>query len=203
MEPVSSQYRLKIECGELELNEAVELGSLDRVKQLVDVSGVNVEEPTYQHYIANALFCAAVHGDLDIMRYLVGCRADIHIEDNSDDLTPFMMAAEHGHVELLRYLRSEHNIDVNLKCYSGFTALALAAERGHMDVVCYLAGDCKANVHDDEDSGPFWVAAQNGHANIMQYLRRERDIEHDIDAARVDDALQSAVMNGHLGVVRY
>ena len=51
--------------------------------------------PWHTLALNNALFAAALHGHLHIVRYLVGdCRADVHAADDGDDLTPFMVAVK-------------------------------------------------------------------------------------------------------------
>ena len=89
----------------------------------------HVDEPTRKHTLAlnNALFAAALHGHLHIVRYLVGdCRADVHAADDGDDLTPFMVAVEHGHLKILQCFRTVHAEDIGVEGIAERPAIHIA-----------------------------------------------------------------------------
>jgi outer membrane protein assembly factor BamB len=87
--------------------------------------------------------------------------------------------------------------DVNAKTSYGATALSFAADKGHTEVVRVLIQH-KADI-DSKDSfyksAPMFWALYRGHAGVVKLL-----IES--GAKNADNALQSAVTSGNVGVVR-
>ena len=102
----------------------------------------HVDEQTRKHTLVlnNALFAAALHGHLHIVRYLVGdCRADVHAADDGDDLTPFMVAVEHGHLKILQCFRTVHAEDIGVEGIAERPALLnIVSQQDHQGI----AGSC-------------------------------------------------------------
>ena len=96
--------------------------------------------PWHTLALNNALFAAALHGHLHIVRYLVGdCRADVHAADDGDDLTPFMVAVEHGHLKILQCFRTVHAEDIGVEGIAERPALLnIVSQQGHQGI----AGSC-------------------------------------------------------------
>ena len=85
---------------------------------------------------ASALMCAAVFGDMTVIRYLreQGMRMDAKTRTGENAL---MGACFTGDLNMMQYL-VEHGANVNDKDSEGWTALMQAADAGCMDVVQWL-----------------------------------------------------------------
>ena len=88
--------------------DALESGDLPRLKHLVASGQVPVHgvEGT-----DSPLHLAALHGHLDIARYLVEEAGVNPKQRNADGLSPLDLAAYNGHLEVVRYLIEERGMD--------------------------------------------------------------------------------------------
>ena len=84
------------------------------------------------------LMRAALTGDLDTVRTLIGSGADVN-ERNAEGRTPLMFAAINRETSCAKELL-ENGADVNVKANDGGTALVFAAAEGDADLVRALLG---------------------------------------------------------------
>ncbi|OQR92637.1 hypothetical protein ACHHYP_03460 [Achlya hypogyna] len=155
--------------------------------------------------------CAARHGQLEIVKYLVvetslKCSADamayaaanghLHVvqyfyEHNADLATAyaFHQAAEYGHLPVVAYFW-KHCPATYSKC-----AMDYAAANGHLAVVRFLhfnalhGGVCSTNAMD--------FAAANGHLHVVRFLH-----EHRTEGCTWN-AMDEAAVNGYYDIVKY
>ncbi|KAM4676833.1 KN motif and ankyrin repeat domain-containing protein 2 isoform 2-T6 [Discoglossus pictus] len=84
-----------------------------------------------------ALMLAVSHGRLDVVRALLGCGADVNVQDH-DGSTALMCACEHGHADIVSLLLAVPACDVALTDNDGSTALSIALEAGQNDIATLL-----------------------------------------------------------------
>jgi ankyrin repeat protein len=87
----------------------------------------------WQHY-TRPIFCAAICGNLEIIKFLVENGADVNVKDFLFGKTPLFDAAHNGRLGIVKYL-IENGADVNVKAYSGETPLCRTIG---LDVIKYL-----------------------------------------------------------------
>ncbi|MCM3169380.1 suppressor of fused domain protein [Peribacillus frigoritolerans] len=119
------------------LHVAASRGELNIVKKLIELgSNINVLGGVYG---GGALNEAASAGHIDIVRYLLSCRADMDVSE--PERNPLFGAISNGHVEIAKLL-IESGIDTDVK-YSGeskkdMDALTFAREQGQEEIVKLL-----------------------------------------------------------------
>jgi hypothetical protein len=118
---------------------------------------------------------AAVHGKVEVMRYLVNdLGADVNQADD-EGFTPLYSAAQEGHVAAVRCLVNELGADVDLANQAGATPLYLACQLGHLALVRCLVEELGANVNLPNQQGttPLIIAAQEGQLAVVRCLVEE------------------------------
>ena len=111
-----------------ELIEAIEEGSLEVVKMLIE-SGADVNARYDEGWKFTPLMFAAEMGDVEIVRLLLESGADVNAKDLYE--VTALMWAENFEVATLLI---EAGADVEAKNCQGRTALMYAVESGHLDV---------------------------------------------------------------------
>ena len=117
---------------------------------------------------------AAMHGHVDIVRYLV---EEADIDPNSADTdgwTALHFAAYNGHLDVVRYLVEEAKVqDPNKPNKDGCTPIHVAVAYGRVNVVKYLVEEAKVKDPNKADNGgatPINIADANGHKELSGYL---------------------------------
>jgi hypothetical protein len=141
--------------------------------------GADVNQADHDGSIA--LFIAAQHGHLNVLRCLAKeYGADMNIVEENG-ATPLSIAAQNGHLDIVRCLAGELRADVNQAEHDGWTALSVAAYHGNRDVVRCLAEDFCADVNQADQDGttPLSIAADAGNLDMVQYLIVELGADND------------------------
>ena len=108
-----------------EMDDAIKSGNLAKVK-ILDKLGF--EE--YDDYTYNIVCCAAEHGQLEILKYLV------HAGYDECHFGGIEIAAESGHLDVVKYLVS---IGLSIEFPKPFQrAVSKAVQNGHFEIVKYL-----------------------------------------------------------------
>lgn len=113
---------------------------------------------------------AAKVGDLDIVQYLIKCKAKYNVIDKKGS-TLLHYAAGNGHLDIVKYLIENLSMNMEIKDNLGNTPLHKAALSNHLSVVKYLfEHHAKAETTDNEGSTPLHEAAWAGHLEVVKYL---------------------------------
>ena len=148
------------------LHSAIEIGSIDAVKRLLDRS-VDVDER--DELLQTQLAMASNLGELAIVRMLINCGADVNCRDIIG-WTVLHVAALSGHVDVVRFLLDK-GADVNAMQRNDQTPLHLACVNGHLPVVLLLLNR-GANVRGRNAYGrtPSQEASSRGYRKVAQLL---------------------------------
>jgi ankyrin repeat protein len=166
------------------LIDAAALGDVARVKALI-AAGVNPNIKAKDG--TTALFAAAEKGHLDVVRALLGVKADVNAKANETCIrregacdnqkagsTALFFAAENGYSDVVKALLGA-GANVNTKTQDGTTALYVASGSGRLTVVQVLLA-AKAEVNAKVESGlsagetPLFAAVRSGNTNVVQAL---------------------------------
>ncbi|MGX2981911.1 ankyrin repeat domain-containing protein [Helicobacter sp. 23-1045] len=156
-------------------------GDLDKVKQLVEQQGVDVNAVHIDELglSSNALNIASYQGHLEIVKYLISKGANVNAKD-SFGWTALISASSNGKLELVKYLISK-GADVKAKSNDGYTALMSASFDGHLEVVKVLVESSKSglfsffskgNINEKDKWGrtALMLASIKGHLEVVKYL---------------------------------
>src|SRR5262249_40070797 len=93
----------------------------------------------------NAVGCAALSGQEDLLRYLIeACQLAVDTPDN-DQRTPLLWAAEKGHLRAVQYLHSK-GAKLTAVHKNGMNAVSCADLSGQEDLLRYLIEACQLAV---------------------------------------------------------
>lgn len=125
------------------------------VTLLARVSGTRVDSANRRG--ETALMLAALHGQLEVARLLVGRGAEV----NRKGWTPLHYAATNGHAEVVRYLLDQ-NAYIDAQSANRTTPLMMAARHGHAEVVRLLI-----------EAGADPTARNEAGIDAAEYLQRQ------------------------------
>ena len=168
------------------------------------------------------MHCAAEHGQLNIVKYLVpllddknskaGPRKYPKLGFTEDQVTPLHLAAWEGHLPVIEFLVPHLNGDINPAKADGFTVLHDAAFFGHLNVVAYFTtfwldnpnpGQISNNVSSPfRGRTPLHEAAESGHLKVVKHLCNLLQNKNPSDDNGYTP-LHSAALNGHIDIVKY
>ena len=114
-------------------------GYLDAVRALVEVGGVDVNQPDETRG-RTVLSWAATEGFVAIVEYLLTIPDIKENSTDGDGRTPISYAASNGRLDVVRILAKRKNLDFRLPDSSGRTPLDWAALNGEEEVVQVLRG---------------------------------------------------------------
>jgi ankyrin repeat protein len=163
----------------------------------------------------SALFLAAKHRHLHVLRLLLAAKADVHAGPLSCVCKPLWVAATTGAMEIVHAL-VEAKCDVDGgRCRPGETPCTAAASRGFTHVIQYLLS-AKANPDRGADAGddfpwvplhrerrsPLHAAAIKGHVPAALVLLQAKATVHaGTDGTADDSVLAAAAAVGHMGML--
>lgn len=184
--------------GSTALHYAVVLDHVEAVKlligmhNLVNNSGMNV------------VHCAAEHGSLKALRYMLEHCADIDIDlpDNQGN-TAIHSCCRHFKKDTLAsalQILAEYNANIDLQNFTGETALHILAGNGNVNGIKLLVKQYNANINLRDNTGEtvMHFAAKNGHTDVVRFLL---DCNFDINAQ--NDSEETPLMvckNNNLGL---
>ena len=164
-------------------------GHFEVVKVLVSAKAL-VNLPNCM--LSSPLHAAASNGHLNIIEYLINKNADVNAIDIFHS-TPLMMAAQGGHLKAVEYLLQKGS-DPHAVNIEGFSVMHLAALHGHPIVIKVLLERGFSPLFQDAsssnkslDSGqyvpcPLFLAAANGHSDVVSTLLNERDCPPQVES---------------------
>lgn len=142
------------------LREAAEKGNLIGVKYLID-TGIDKGDINY------ALHASIIHGNLDIVWYLIKKHgANVH----GTSYRTLQMCILYGYLDVVKYLIEKLNINITGNATTGnsFTIL-LSAANGHIEMVKYLVEHGSGTIRIDSDHA-LLLSANRGHLSVVKYL---------------------------------
>ncbi|MBX3709543.1 MAG: ankyrin repeat domain-containing protein [Gammaproteobacteria bacterium] len=171
----SAEVLLKLNAGPngrpepILLCMAAQKGMLEMVNLLLDYSA-DIDAGS-----SSALYLAAQNGHVEVVKCLVNRGANIDSCSQETGSFPLYTAMQNKQTAILVFLL-ERGANVKLK-YNGFSPLYMGARDNHLDGVKALLAHCKENginvgIDDigGDSSTPLYVAAQNGHADMVRLL---------------------------------
>lgn len=187
------------------LHEAAVSGITSCVRKILSAAaadsscGCRVYVNSLTHEGESALYLAAQHGHLAVVRILLKAHANIN-QPTNDLSCPLFAAVDGGHkkiVELLVRKGAEVNGTHTSSCWS---CLHQSAYKGYSDILRILVGVCNLEALDDHKITPLFVAAQYGQQQCLEILA---DAGASVNAQAEDLAtpLMIASQEGHEGCV--
>jgi ankyrin repeat protein len=147
-----------------------------------------------------AISHAAIRGNENIMRMLLGREGiDVNIKDRLSG-TPLSYSASGGHEALVRLLLRTGK--ANISAYG--ESLQLAAASGHRAVFQHLIGAANIDLNPDVANmhASLLLAAENGHESIVEMLLHTGRVDVNCyDEVSRETSLLKASMKGHAAVV--
>jgi ankyrin repeat protein len=166
------------------LTESATYGRLEAIKYMVEEYGIDMDS------MKHALELSAIHGHLQVARYLVGRGINIHFYN---DIT-LLSCAVNGSLESIKFIVEECG-DVNKDRME--LALRISAEHGHLKVVEYFV-DHVDNINADR-SAALRHSTVNGRLDVVRCL-----VENGARFNRYDTgAVRLAEHYGYKDVVSY
>lgn len=174
----------------MQLSNAIAIDDVDTVRRAVQAQAITVNDviPGIGYNATPIITVAARHGSLNVLRYLIGAKADLNARTPDRD-TPLMLAALFGDEEqkqnpgaFARYDNAVRAlVDAGARLdpadLNGYSALSYAAYAGRENAVRYLL-ERGARVNANVEGGmsyvntPLMMAAMQGHRNTALHLLR-------------------------------
>ncbi len=187
--------------AEYELIDAAETGKLDRVRQLLQKPGININANMGK---GNALTRAVENNHADVVQLLLE-RPDININEStsSNGGNPLTIATMRGLTEIVKLLLKKPGIDIARELH-GKKAFLLAAQYGHVEIVRALLSQFIIEVNQREQKGltALMFAAKNGHNDVLELLLTQPGTLLEAEDSEGQTALQLAVRYGHADTVK-
>jgi len=149
----------------------------------------------------NCLHAACLGGNFKLVSYLSE-KFDVNKTD-SNKTTPLHIACKKGNLSIIKFLIKEKQCYENTLTCSESTILHASCESNNLDVMCYviLMNKFDLNAKDSEGYTPFLLACKSADLNIIQYLEKLCDKEHQTKEGLT--SLHVASSNGNFAVVKY
>lgn len=152
-----------------------------------------------------ALHLAVSHGDVKLVKWLVGeGRLEPEAIDN-EGRTPFLLAVEKNRESVVRWLLEKVGVNRHATLPEGKeNALHRAAFFGHGRLLRYLVEDAKLPLHALDAWGhtPLHLAAYRGHGAIVRYVCEVWPVGRDGPDKDGKTPLHLAAYRGHDAIVR-
>lgn len=159
----------------LELNDAVAVGNLGRVKEFVTKDPAVAKSMSPDGFPIFAL--AAAFGHLDVAKCLAEHGADINATaTNGSGYNALTGAVASGHTEIVRWLL-EHNADANHRYGPGHSPLLTAAANGHLEIVkLLLAHGSDPQAISCDGKSAVALAKERNHAAVAEFLAAQCNV---------------------------
>jgi uncharacterized protein len=154
----------------LEIHDAAAVGSLARIKELVEKNPTLAKSVSPDGFPVVAL--AAVFGHLDAVRYLAEHGADLNAPaTNGSGYNALTGAVASGHTEIVKWLL-ENGANPNYRYGPGYSPLLTAAANGHLEILKLLlshGADLHATTNDAKSA--IALATERNHPAVVDLLR--------------------------------
>ena len=196
----------KTSNGSSALHLSCKSRSLPIVKHLVEECHMDLIIRDYNGMAPVHVACEA--GSLSLVKYIIEhSPLSLDITD-SFGRTPLLIAAFSKNLPIIRYLNSK-NCNISILDDKGFNVIHVSAERGSLDILRFFVdgGYCNPDITDAFNRTPFYLSAQEGHSEIVEYLldspsyQRPRVRLVDMPDTNGNTALHAACNKGHPNIV--
>lgn len=197
--------------GETALHKAARRGYVDTINWLCGHNeitnlwlwGLNELIEQRDNNGLTAICSAASEGQKDVVRCLVGARADYRALD-FEEQTPMHWAAIKGHLAVVEFLMTI-GAEYELRNFRGQTVLSCAAGSGQAAVVQWLLRQgAEENAKDKDGRSPMSHAVINRHAAVVELFLIQEEVN--VNSLGFDDygrsPLHYAAMNGDVTMVK-
>lgn len=139
------------------------------LRALAELAGTRLDAPNPEG--STALMYAALHGELEVVRYLVSRKAQV----NREGWTALHFAAANGHVDVIRFLL-EHHAYIDAESPNRTTPLMMAARQAHPTAVRLLMEEgADPTPRNDAGYTAASYARAAGDPELGEWLRRQAD----------------------------
>jgi hypothetical protein len=152
-----------------ELHRCAKSGNLKRIKELVE-GGANID--INDHVGVTPLMLASLHGEFEIVEYLVEHGANVAHTDSRQGMAALHCASIADNLSSVKYLL-EHGASITQRSDDGTTGLLSAAECGSLAVIEYLLspeGGASIRETDGEGNSALLLAAGDCCPPLIQWL---------------------------------
>jgi ankyrin repeat protein len=157
----------------LQVPEAAAVGSIPRLKELLEQNPSSVNNYSSDGFPAIALAC--VFGQLEAAQLLASHGADLRAAaTNGSGYNALTGAVASGHTEVVKWLL-ENGADANYRYGAGYSPLLTAAANGHLAIVKLLlshGADRNATTNDGKSAAQ--LAADRNHPELAEFLTSRR-----------------------------
>lgn len=124
----------EIDYSNFDIIKATQYGAIDRVKELIE-QGYDVNQGDEEN--VKLLHWAAINNRTEIVKYFIGCGAEVNPIGGELSSTPLHWATREGHLSMV-ILLLKHGADPTLLDKEGLNCLHLATQNGYTSIVAYL-----------------------------------------------------------------
>ncbi|XP_021912876.1 ankyrin repeat domain-containing protein 65-like isoform X2 [Zootermopsis nevadensis] len=116
---------------------------------------------------------AAVHGDIDMCRFLINAGANVNTHDSLTGLSPLLAAAGKNYLDIATLLL-DSGANVNTKNKFNKTPLHIAAQKGHLEICqLLLERGAEVNIRDRDLNTALHIAVLRSHLPVVQLLLQQ------------------------------
>ena len=153
------------------LRVACQEGKLGALMMLVEKGQANILAKDIHG--RTGFFMAAAKNHITIVKYLVSKDLSLFDEPDNEGRTPLWIASFKGHEEMVEYLVKQ-GANIEKLGVDRTTPLRVACQEGKLGALMVLAEKGQANIlaKDIDGRTGFFMAAQNNHVKVMEYLQQ-------------------------------
>lgn len=158
------------------IHYAVESGSFECVKALVDGAKGNINLEVRNTAGQTPLAFACMHGYYEIAKYLLDKGASVH-ETKKTKKNALIIAAQNGHIHIVSLLL-RYGIHPDMPDSSGNTACHYAAGYGWLNVLRFLISNgADPDFKNEWNSTPAMIAMLKNHFGCLDYLMELENVD--------------------------